>query len=42
MRPGRESGFYPRDGCYPTTDATHDLGEGGYAVTLADFEERGL
>lgn len=31
---------YPKDGYYPTTYTVRDLGNGGYAVMLEDFEER--
>lgn len=38
--PIAQPAVYPQDGFYPTTYAIRDLGEGGYAVTMADFEER--
>lgn len=31
---------YPKSGYYPTTYAYRDLGDGGYALVLEDFEER--
>ncbi|ELZ27273.1 hypothetical protein C474_18044 [Halogeometricum pallidum JCM 14848] len=31
---------YPKDGYYPTTYTVRDLGEGGYAVVMEDFEKR--
>lgn len=30
---------YPKDGHYPTTYSVRDLGEGGYAVVMEDFEK---
>lgn len=31
--------IYPKDGYYPTTYTVRDLGDGGYAVVVEDFEE---
>ncbi|EMA63659.1 hypothetical protein C469_02351 [Halorubrum lipolyticum DSM 21995] len=31
---------YPKDGYYPTTYTVRDLGDGGYAVVMEEFEER--
>lgn len=31
---------YPMDGWYPTTYAVRDLGDGGYAVVMEEFEQR--
>lgn len=31
---------YPKEGHYPTTYTVRDLGDGGYAVVLEDFEEQ--
>ncbi len=30
---------YPKDGFYPTTYTVRDLGDGGYAVVMEDFED---
>ncbi len=38
--PIAQPAVYPQDGHYPTTYAVRDLGDAGYAITLADFEER--
>ncbi|WP_226011310.1 DUF5602 domain-containing protein [Halomicrobium salinisoli] len=38
--PVAQPAVYPQDGCYPTTYTVRDLGDAGYAVAMADFEER--